>query len=143
MQTKYRIGGDRMRELLADAIATAPFYAKESLQKMLERDVVLDVTFEQVKRLHTDAQRGYYWLCVGIFAKFYGSRRKEDMHEIVLCQAFGSKTITLRGETYHVPLERSADKTVDEYGVLIETLLELAEFAGCPLPDPVDVHYGR
>jgi hypothetical protein len=59
----------------------------------------------------------------------------DEAHGVVLCEATGSRETRIGKRTYLTPVTRSSKMNVEEYSNLIETLLRVAAFCGCVLPD--------
>jgi hypothetical protein len=138
---RFKVGGKAARESIAALMPTAPWYAKSQLANLLEQidELGIEISIRRARRKHTDEQRGYYHLCLGIFAKHTGYD-KDSLHDVVLSEAFGSREIlTPSNRVYRVPTERSSKLNVEAYSELIDTLHRVAAFAGCVLPDPETV----
>lgn len=134
----YKLGDKTARAAIAALMESAPWYAKPQLETLLDNDRGVEIRIEPIKRKHTDSQRGYYWLCLNIFAKAQGMT-PDEAHNVILCECTGSNERTFNGNTYRTPKRRSHDMAVEEYGDLIETLHRCAAFCGCVLPDPLTV----
>lgn len=137
----FKLTGDRAKSLLQYIeVASTWQIQRDQISELLGNltPLGIKVTLEHAKPKHTDEQAGYYWMCLTMFAKHYGTS-KDDMHNIILQEAFGSQEIVTAKNVYKIPAQRSSKLTRDEYGELIETLLRVAAFAGCTLPDPETV----
>lgn len=134
----YTLNPAQGREFIAAVMERAPWWAKGRMAALIEDDTAIDVTIAKHKRKHTSSQQGYYWLCVGIFAKSQGMS-PDEAHHVILCEATGSKEVEIGPRTYLMPVQRSSKMSVEEYGNLIETLHRVAAFCDCALPDPQEV----
>lgn len=136
----FKLGEKPARDALAALVETAPWYSKPRLAALLESLDArgIEVRVDKVRRKHTTPQQGYYWLCVGIFAKAVGMS-PDEAHHVVLCEATGSKETTIGERTYLTPVQRSSGMDVEQYANLIDTLHRVAAFCGCVLPDPQEV----
>ena len=134
---RFKVGEKTAREVLAALIPLAPWYARIGLQSLLEHVGAqgIEVSVKRVRRHHTSPQQGYYWLCIGIFAKAVGMS-PDEAHSVVLCEATGSKETKVGERVYLTPVQRSSGMNVEEYANLIDTLHRVAAFCGCVLPDP-------
>lgn len=133
-----KLTGGSAEKTLEILMQLAPWYSKAQVQEELDHLTPLGITLtiKRNKPKHTSEQQGYYWMCLNIFAKFYGCG-PDEMHNVILSEAFGSNTIqTASGEMYKMPKQRSSQLNVNDYSVLIETLMRCAAFNGCTLPDP-------
>ena len=136
--TKVKLSGVAANAALIVMLEVAPWHVKGKLQEEIDKLTPLGITItvKRNKPKHTDAQSGYYWMCLNLFAKHYGCG-PDEMHEVMLCESFGSKDVlTPSGRSYRIPTQRSSDLTIEEYSMLIDTLMRCAAFAGCVLPDP-------
>jgi hypothetical protein len=140
LTVRFKLGPDQARETLAALTPLSPWYARPALLRLLEKttDRGIEISVDSIRKGHTDAQRGYYWLCLNIFAKAQGMT-PDEAHGVILCEATGSNETTISGRTYRTPKRRSHDMAVEEYSDLIETLHRCAAFCGCVLPDPLVV----
>jgi hypothetical protein len=136
-EVRYKIGSKSARETIAALAESCPWWAKPQLAELLENidERGVEIRITKAKRKHTSEQQGYYWLCIGIFAKSYGCG-PDEMHEVILMEAFGSREVKTPNTSYKVPTTRSSKLDVAAYSELIETLMRCAAFNGCVLPDP-------
>jgi hypothetical protein len=134
---RFKVGEKPARDVLAALVPLAPWYARSGLQSLLEKigPQGIEVSVARARKHHTTPQQGYYWLCVGIFAKAVGMS-PDEAHSVVLCEATGSKETTIGERVYRTPVRRSSGMNVEEYANLIDTLHRVAAFCGCVLPDP-------
>jgi hypothetical protein len=132
-----KLTGQAADNALLALFTHAPWYSKPSIQDEIDHMTPLGITVsvKRNKPKHTNEQQGYYWLCLNIFAKFYGAG-PDEMHNVILSEAFGSNMIqTPSGEHYKMPKQRSSMLNVGDYSALIETLHRCAAFNGCSLPE--------
>lgn len=61
----------------------------------------LGVTFEEYKPTRTSSQLAYHWVLIGYLAEHTG-HTKEEMHDYVMRQKFGTKEVTVLGKTEQV-----------------------------------------
>ncbi len=96
-----------------------------------KRGVVLEL--KCATKSHSSSQQRYYRKWVGEFAKFVGMTH-DEMHEEMLCRAFGSELIaTTMGEVRR-PSKRSSECGSAEYSVLIDMLIITAGDLGFRVP---------
>ena len=90
-------------------------------------------TFKQ-----TDPQRGYYHMWKNAFAQFCGCT-PDEMHEHLLCEAYGSEVVRTRIGLRIRPLKRSNTKEAnrEDYSVLIDTLIRTAAEMDFTVPPPL------
>ena len=133
-----KLTGQSADKALLALFEVAPWYAKPTIQEEIDHLTPLGITVS-VKRnrpRHSSEQQGYYWLCLNIFAKYYGCG-PDELHNVILSEAFGSTVLDMpSGGHYQMPKQRSSQLNVKDYGTLIDTLHRCASFAGCTLPDP-------
>ena len=98
-------------------------------------DLGLKVTVEKIKRSRSRQQENYYHKWVNEFAKFCGMTH-DELHEELLCRAYGSKEIQTRFGYRRRPLKRSSQANREKYGELIDTLIITAAEMGFAVPEP-------
>jgi hypothetical protein len=138
---QWKAGSTTARETLAALVPLAPWYVKPRLAELLEKltERGIEIKVQKARKHHTTPQQHYYWFCIGLFAKHYGTT-PDDMHNVILMEAFGQTEVDVSDDRwFYVPKKRSSGLSVEEYGELIETLHRCAAFNGCALPDPETV----
>ena len=101
-------------------------------------DLGLKITVEKIKRSRTRQQEKYYRKWLGEFAKFCGMTH-DEMHEEMLCRAYGSEEVNTRFGFKRRPLKRSSQANRDKYSELIDTLIITAAEMGFAVPEPREV----
>lgn len=125
--------GEQVSEILLALCSTFPERSQAVMELCLKakRGVVVDLKCATKSR--SSAQQKYYRKWVGEFAKFVGMTH-DEMHEEMLCRAFGSDYVgTLVGEVRR-PFKRSSECGSAEYAVLIDTLIITAGDLGFQVP---------
>jgi hypothetical protein len=84
----------------------------------------------------TDEQRGYYHMWKRAFADFCGNT-PDEMHEHLLCEAFGKEIYRTRLGLMQRPLKRSSTAKRPDYSLLIDTLIRVAAEMGFTVPPPI------
>lgn len=114
---KHRLGTSQAKELFAEN-------GWEWQESWMGAEV------KPIKRPHTRTQQGKYWVCLHEFGKAQGYSVGETetwLHNAILCEAYGTKEHKQIGGSYvAIPNQRSSDADIDEYSLLIETLLRVA-----------------
>lgn len=80
----------------------------------------LGIEVRIIKRRRSNDQNALYWEIVTALANFAGYS-KEEMHDEILCDAFGYELVAFRGSERKRPLKRSSQLTTEEFSPLIET----------------------
>lgn len=83
----------------------------------------------------TSPQRGYYHKWKNEFAEHCGMT-PDEMHEEILCQAYGSEVHETRMGRRIRPVKRSSQANRVEYSVLIDTLIRVAANMDFIVPPP-------
>lgn len=84
----------------------------------------------------TDEQRGYYHMWKNAFAQYTGNT-PDEMHEHLLCEAYGSEVRRTGLGLVRRPLQRSSKANRTDYSFLIDTLIRVAADMGFVVPPPV------
>jgi len=108
------------------------------LTPLLEAPLGIEVEASERRPTRSRPQENYYRKWQREFAEWCGLT-PDEMHDEILCRAFGSETFETRFGQKRRPLKRSGRTTIAEYSVLIETLIWTAaemEFAIPPPPTP-------
>lgn len=136
-EARFKVGDAKAREVLAALVPLAPYYARGELQRLLESlgPRGIEVVVKRAQRHHSDAQRGYYHMCVGILANHLGMSH-DECHEQILIEWAGSETKEFMGREVQVPRARSSRLPTEAYSELIETMLRVAAWAGVVIPEP-------
>tara|TARA_R110001583_G_scaffold393_3_gene3590 strand:- start:938 stop:1351 length:414 start_codon:yes stop_codon:yes gene_type:complete len=82
----------------------------------------VQVEIKTIGKSRTPMQERYYRKWCGEFAKSVGMTH-DEMHEEILCRAFGSEHITTSFGEIRRPIKRSSEVGVTEYSSLIEMLI--------------------
>jgi len=93
------------------------------------------VTIEPKKADRTRKQESYYRKWCREFGLFCGMTEGE-MHDEILCQAFGSTEHATKFGIKRRPAKRSGDTSRVEYGELIDVLCRVASEVGFYVPFP-------
>jgi hypothetical protein len=107
----------------------------------LPTDKAWRVTAEEHKAKHTRDQEDYLWGKVyPDFIKGGGEQlrgwSKKALHNFLLGEHFGTKTLTIGRLTYHEPLRGSSGLAIDEYSAYIEFIFRYAASLGIVISDP-------
>ena len=95
------------------------------------------ITFEKIKKSRSRQQENYYRKWVNEFAKWCGMTH-DELHEELLCRAYGSEELSTKVRIRRRPLKRSNDTTQSKYGELIDQLIITAAEIGFAVPEPRD-----
>ena len=96
------------------------------------------LTVDKVKRSRSRQQENYYRKWVNEFAKWCGLTH-DEMHEELLCRAYGSEEINTKFGFKRRPIKRSGEANREKYSELIDTLIITAAEMGFAVPEPNDV----
>jgi len=86
---------------------------------------------------HSDNQRGYFFMCCGIFAETIDGLEKEHIVNVVKKRIWGTHIVKVAGfeiEIFNSLAKGKANKM--DYIKAIDTLLIMADEAGVYLPEP-------
>ena len=125
---KYKIG-----ELIGVLCSISPARTQEVLDTLLTCDGGLAIELGPMKKHRTNNQERYYRKWAGEFAKFCGMT-PDELHEELLCKAFGSEEIFTKFGIRRSPLKRSGDTSRSNYSELIDTLVMTAAEMGFVVP---------
>jgi len=95
------------------------------------------ISFEKIKKSRSRQQENYYRKWVNEFARWCGMTH-DELHEELLCRAYGSEEISTKFGIRRRPLKRSNDTTQSKYGELIDQLIITAAEIGFAVPEPRD-----
>ena len=98
-------------------------------------DLGVKVVIDKIKRQRTRQQENYYHKWVTEFGKFCGMTH-DEMHEEMLCRAYGSEDVNTRLGYKRRPLKRSSQANRAKYAELIDTLIITAAELGFAVPEP-------
>lgn len=138
MALSFKLGPKESRDAIAALSPLVPWWARERLESLMDSKLGVQFTADIIRKKHSDAQRGYYHMCVGLLAKHVGMTH-DELHDEVLKEAFGTREVQLGERIVSLPAKRSANLPIGEYSELIETVLRTAAFCGYALPSPEDV----
>jgi len=96
-------------------------------------DEGLMLTIKPPMRFKTRSQENYYRKWCGQFAKHCGLT-PDEMHDELLCIAYGSEEVQTKFGLRRRPLKRSSSASVKEYSELVETLIRVAAEMGFAVP---------
>ena len=96
----------------------------------------IDITIEPLVYDHTKSQSRYYHKYCREFANYTGNTH-DEMHDEILCAAYGSEIVQTKIGPRRRPLKRSSDAKRTEYSVLIDTLIRIAAECGFVIPPPM------
>ena len=95
----------------------------------------ITVTISKTKQERSRQQERYYRKWSREFAKFCGMT-PDELHEELLCRAFGSEEISTKFGIKRRPLKRSGDTNRSKYSELIDILIMTAAEMGFAVPAP-------
>lgn len=113
-----------------------PEHTNDMLQLMRSAPNGVTVEILPTKVEQTDEQRGYYRQQVKNFADWCGMI-PDAMHEEILCECFGSDTLSTPFGWRRIPHKRSGNVNRADYSALIETLIRVAAEMGYVVPPPM------
>ncbi len=90
---------------------------------------------EKTTKTRTRPQENYYRKWCGEFAKWAGLT-PDEMHEEILCLAFGTVESETKFGVKRRPVKRSGQVKREEYSLLIEQLILTAAEIGFAIPPP-------
>ena len=132
----YRFKGET-KETSKTLTALRVLFPDESTElKLLADAESITVTAEKTRKGKTRPQENYYRKWCREFSKWAGLT-PDEMHEEILCIAFGSEEIETRFGLRRRPLKRSGKIKREEYSDLIEHLIITAANMGFAVP-PTD-----
>jgi len=105
-------------------------------------DLGVKLTVDKIKRQRTRQQENYYHKWVNEFGKFCGMTH-DEMHEELLCRAYGSEDVNTKLGFKRRPLKRSSQASKAKYSELIDTLIITAAELGFAVPEPKGEEDGR
>jgi hypothetical protein len=126
---------DRIVSLFNWAQTVDPNIAAEMSGVIKQAKHGLEITIVPLEFHHTREQVGYYRKWCREFGNYCGMT-PDEMHEEMLCQAYGSEEVTTKFGTVRRPLQRSGDVKRGDYSVLIDTLIRVAAEMGFDVPPP-------
>ena len=95
----------------------------------------ITVTISKTKQERSRQQERYYRKWSLEFAKFCGMT-PDELHDELLCRAFGSEEISTKFGIKRRPLRRSGDTNRSKYSELIDILIMTAAEMGFAVPAP-------
>ena len=99
---------------------------------------LMEVLICEYKKDRSDQQNSFYWsMVVEPFAAHTGNT-KNEMHDILLKEVFGTKRIEFNGKIYEVPNRRTTSPermNKQEFSEYIEHCTRLAVENGVPIPE--------
>ena len=121
---------------LSEFVATAEVERSQELMEMLKTATHgVNVSISKVKKNHSRAQENYYRKWCNQFAKHCGMT-PDEMHEELLCIAYGSEEIETKFGIKRRPLHRSGTANSKQYSELIDVLLNVSAEMGFAVPPP-------
>jgi hypothetical protein len=101
--------------------------------KAISKKKGLVIEIEEAKKSRSRQQERYYRKWCAEFAKHCGMF-PDEMHEELLCRAFGSETVETKMGVVRRPHQRSGDVGVRDYARLIDVLISTAGELGFRVP---------
>ena len=101
--------------------------------KAISKKKGLVIEIEEAKKSRSRQQERYYRKLCAEFAKHCGMF-PDEMHEELLCRAFGSETVETKMGVVRRPHQRSGDVGVGDYARLIDVLISTAGELGFRVP---------
>jgi hypothetical protein len=83
----------------------------------------VDVVVNPIKCRRNSDQNAKYWVLISKLAEAVGMT-KGQMHEEILCEAYGYDLVAFRGDVRKVPRERSSTQNKTSFSELIEIALQ-------------------
>ena len=119
---------------LIDTLSGAfPRRSEEIKDVCIKSDLGIVVELCSAKKERTRRQEKYYRKWCGEVAKHCGMT-PDEMHEEMLCAAFGSEEVKTKFGMRRRPLQRSGESSVGKYAELIDTLIRVAGEMGFVVP---------
>jgi len=106
---------------------------RHMMPRLKEKGVIFSI--EPVRDERTKSQERYYRKWARELGKFTGNT-PDEIHEIMLCKAYGSKRVVTRYGVMTRPIQRSSDQSKSSYADLIETLIRESAEMGFIIPPP-------
>lgn len=135
---EFTFGRDRSEQLTTLLIVLQkpfPQIADGLMEVVREARAGVRLSLEALQHAQTNPQRGYYHMWKNAFADFCGTT-PDEMHEHLLCEAYGSETHHTKIGLMKRPLQRSSEANRVEYSLLIDTLIRVAADMGFAVPPP-------
>ena len=133
MTYRFEATSQAVNEVLAAFRELFPDQSAEL--SVLNESESLTLTLEKTRKKKTRPQENYYRKWCREFAKWAGLT-EDEMHEEILCIAFGSDHIETRFGVKKRPIKRSGRIKREEYSELIEHLIITAANMGFAVPPP-------
>ena len=130
---RIEVEKSKIGELIGVLCSICPAQTQEVLDTLLTCDGGLAIELGPMKKHRTNNQERYYRKWAGEFAKFCGMT-PDELHEELLCKAFGSEEIFTKFGIRRRPLKRSGDTSRSNYSELIDTLVMTAAEMGFIVP---------
>ena len=130
------VADNKTSEKLIQSLSEA-FPKQEPSLKRIQESSPLGINIELSPRVqgHSRPQENYYRKWERAFAMYCGATQ-DEMHEEILCEAFGSQTHKTKFGDKRRPNKRSAKLNPKEYSHLIDTLIVVAAGMGYAIPPP-------
>ena len=130
---RIEVEKSKIGELIGVLCSICPARTQEVLDTLLTCDGGLAIELGPMKKHRTNNQERYYRKWAGEFAKFCGMT-PDELHEELLCKAFGSEERLTKFGIRRRPLKRSGDTSRCNYSELIDTLVMTAAEMGFIVP---------
>ena len=130
---KIEIKGEGVGDILGPICAAAPHRSGEIMQLFLGYKKGVSLEVKPIRQGRSRSQEGYYRKWCGSFADHCGLT-PDEMHEEMLCVAFGSEEVPTRFGVMRRPLSRSGETNSSTYSRLIDVLIDTAADIGFKVP---------
>ena len=130
---RIEVEKSKIGELIGVLCSICPARTQEVLDTLLTCDGGLAIELGPMKKHRTNNQERYYRKWAGEFSKFCGMT-PDELHEELLCKAFGSEERLTKFGIRRRPLKRSGDTSRSNYSELIDTLVMTAAEMGFIVP---------
>ena len=129
------VNGKDLNEKVIGYLSQAFPQQQKLLTALADAPLGLEVEVYKRKASRSRPQENYYRKWQRNFADWCGLT-PDEMHDELLCRAFGSEVYETKFGEKRRPLKRSGRTTIAEYSVLIETLILTAAEMGFAIPPP-------
>ena len=136
---RIEVEKSKIGELIGVLCSICPARTQEVLDTLQTCAGGLAIELGPMKKHRTNNQERYYRKWAGEFAKFCGMT-PDELHEELLCKAFGSEEIFTKFGIRRRPLKRSGDTSRSNYSELIDTLVMTAAEMGFVVPAAQEQH---
>ena len=124
---------EQVSDILLALCSTFPERSQDVMALCLKAKIGVVLELKCATKSRSSAQQKYYRKWVGEFAKFVGMTH-DEMHEEMLCRAFGTDHIATPMGEIRRPSKRSSECGSAEYSVLTDMLIITAGELGFQVP---------